>query len=87
MLRAAYKFKNFKGASVYGLYVEGSEPDDPSQFAKNEYDLNFQWNVPDSSIFKGLMFRLRWAHVTQDDPGSSDLDDLRVMVYYDPPKL
>ena len=33
------------------------------------------------------MVRLRYAHVDQDDPAGSDLDDLRVMVYYDPPSL
>ncbi len=32
------------------------------------------------------MVRLRYAHVDQDD-GTSELDDLRVMVYYDPPTL
>jgi hypothetical protein len=29
------------------------------------------------------MVRLRYARVAQDDPGDTDLNDLRVMVYYD----
>ena len=33
--------------------------------------------VPDG-VLKGLMMRLRYAHVSQDDPADSDLDDLRV---------
>ena len=31
------------------------------------------------------MMRLRYARVDQDD--GTELDDLRVMVYYDPPSL
>jgi len=33
------------------------------------------------------MMRLRYAHVSQDDPGHSDQDELRLMVYYDPASL
>jgi len=29
--------------------------------------------------------RLRYAYVAQDDPGDTDLKDLRVMVFYDLP--
>lgn len=84
MLRAAYNFRSVDGLSVYGLWVGGSDPEDPGQYAKDEYDVNLQW-TPDSGPLKGLMMRLRYAHVSQDDPANSDLDDLRVMVYYDPP--
>jgi hypothetical protein len=84
LLRAAYNFESVKGMSVYALYVDGSTPDDPAQFAKDEYDLNWQWTVPEGT-FKGLMMRVRYAQVSQADPASSDLEDLRVMVYYDPP--
>jgi hypothetical protein len=86
MLRAAYNFASLKGASIYGLYVNGSDPDSPSAYAKNEYDLNFQWTVAEGS-FGGLMVRLRYAHISQDDPLQTDQDDVRVMLYYDPPKL
>ena len=86
MLRAAYNFPSVSGLSVYGLWVNGSDPPDPGQYAKDEYDLNLQW-TPGSGPLKGLLLRLRHAHVSQDDPANSDLDDLRVMVYYEPPSL
>ncbi len=84
MLRAAYNFQSVKGLSIYGLWVNGSDPQDPGQFAKEEFDLNLQW-TPDSGPLKGLMLRLRYAHASQDDPADSDQDELRVMIYYDPP--
>jgi hypothetical protein len=83
LLRAAYKFKAVKGLSVYGLYVNGSDPDSPSEYAKDEWDLNLQWDVPEGPL-KGLMARLRYAEVDQDAPGVSTLKDLRVMVYWTP---
>ncbi|MET1163328.1 MAG: OprD family outer membrane porin, partial [Pseudoxanthomonas sp.] len=86
MLRAAYDFKSVEGLSVYGLWVDGSTPDDPAQYAKREYDFNLQW-APTSGRFKGWLMRLRYAHVSQDDPADSELKDLRVMIYYDPPSL
>lgn len=51
------------------------------QYAKGEYDFNLQW-TPFSGALKGLMMRLRYAHVVQDDPAGSGLDDLRLMVFY-----
>ena len=84
MLRASYKFPNVPGFSVYGLWVNGSDPDSPTEFARDEYDLNLQWS-PESGALKGLMVRLRYAHIDQDN--DTDLDDFRLMVYYDPPKL
>lgn len=86
MLRAGYNFQSVKGLSVYGLYVDGSDPDSPTDYAKNEFDFNVQWAVPEG-VLKGLMMRLRYAQVEQDAPGSSDLKDLRVMIFYDPPKF
>jgi len=83
MLRAAYDFQSAKGLSVYGLWVNGSDPRDPGQYAKDEYDVNLQW-TPASGTLKGLSLRLRYAYVSQHDPAKSSLDDLRVMVYYDP---
>src|SRR5688572_1850373 len=84
MLRASYKFPTVPGFSVYALWVSGSDPDSPTEFARDEYDLNLQWS-PESGALKGLMVRLRYAHVDQDN--GTELDDFRLMVYYDPPKL
>ncbi|GGD46018.1 OprD family outer membrane porin [Pseudoxanthomonas indica] len=86
MLRAGYTFESIKGASIYALYVDGSDPQAPGDYAKNETDFNVQWTIPEG-IFKGLMLRLRYAHVRQDDPMGTNLDDLRLMIYYDPPKF
>ena len=86
MLRAGYTFPWIKGASVYALYVDGSDPQSPTEYAKDEYDVNFQWAVPDGFL-KGLLFRMRYAHVRQEGPLETDLDDFRLMIYYDPPGL
>ena len=86
MLRAGYTFPWIKGASVYALYVDGSDPQSPAEHARDEYDVNFQWAVPDGFL-KGLLFRMRYAHVRQEGPVETDLDDFRLMVFYDPPGL
>ena len=86
LLRAGYTFQSIKGASVYALYVDGSDPQSPTEFAKDEYDFNFQWAIPDGFL-KGLLVRMRYAHVSQKDPADSDLDDVRIMVFYDPPNF
>ena len=86
MLRAGYTFPFIKGASVYALYVDGSDPQSPTEYAKDEYDVNFQWAVADGFL-KGLLFRMRYAHVRQEGPVETDLDDFRLMIYYDPPSL
>jgi hypothetical protein len=83
MVRAAYKFSSVKGLSVYGLYVAGSDPDSPAEYAKDEWDLNLQWDAPDGPL-KGLMARLRYAEIDQDAPDVSTFKDLRVMVYWTP---
>ncbi|WP_448142905.1 OprD family outer membrane porin [Stenotrophomonas bentonitica] len=86
LLRAAYNVQSVKGLSFYALYVDGSDPDAPTDYAKDEYNLNAQWTVADGPL-KGLMMRVRYAHVSQKGPQTSDLDDLRLLVYYDPPGL
>ena len=86
LLRVGYTFPWIKGASMYALYVDGSDPQSPTEYARDEYDVNFQWAVPDGFL-QGLMVRLRYAHVRQESPIESDLDDFRLMIYYDPPKL
>jgi hypothetical protein len=86
LLRAAYAFESVKGLSLYALYVDGSDPDALTEYAKDEYNLNAQWAVAEGAL-KGLTLRVRYAHVTQKDPQSTDLDDLRLLIYYDPPSL
>ena len=83
LVRAAYKFPSVKGLSIYGLYVNGSDPDSPSDYAKNEWDFNLQWDVPEGPL-KGLMARLRYAEIDQDAPNVSTFKDLRFMVYWTP---
>ncbi|MDR0182125.1 OprD family outer membrane porin [Lysobacter arvi] len=86
MLRAGYTLPWIKGASVYALYVDGSDPQSPTEYAKDECDVNFQWAVADGFL-KGLLFRMRYAHISQEGPVETDLDDFRLMIYYDPPAL
>jgi hypothetical protein len=83
MLRAAYNFKSVPGLGVYGLCVNGSDPEGDTLYAENECDLNVQWNVKEGRL-KGLMLRLRYAHITQDSPASPTTDDFRFMIFYDP---
>jgi len=84
LLRAQYTFAKNTGLSAYALYVAGSGPDAGSGFGRGETDLNFQWTPPEGTL-KGLLVRLRYAVVAQEDPGDTDLKDLRVMVFYDLP--
>lgn len=84
MLRAAYAFEMVPGLSAYGLWVNGSDPKGPTEYRKDEYDLNLQWNVPKGRL-EGLMLRLRYAKVDQHAAAGSDLTDLRIMIYYEPP--
>jgi hypothetical protein len=85
MLRAAYDFKSVPGLSVYGLWVNGSQPDNPAQSEQDEYDFNLQWAAREG-MFKGLSVRLRYAVVTQEI-GGPDLQDFRLIINYDPPSL
>jgi len=82
MLRAGYDFQSVKGLGVSALYVNGSNPDSPTEHSRNETDFNVQWKVAEG-WGKGFMLRLRYAQVSQSDPASEDLKDLRFMVYYD----
>jgi hypothetical protein len=86
LLRASYAFETVKGLSLYALYVDGSDPDSPTEYAKDEYNLNAQWAVADGPL-KGLMMRVRYAHVKQQGPQATDLDDVRLLIFYDPPSL
>ncbi|TQM12103.1 outer membrane OprD family porin [Pseudoxanthomonas sp. 3HH-4] len=84
MLRAAYEFVSVDGLSAHALWVHGSEPDDTSQHARDEYDLNLQWK-PQQGAFSGLSVRLRYARVIQRDATRSTLEDLRLMAFYELP--
>lgn len=84
LLRASYAFRGSPGLSVYGLWVNGTDPRSPTEYSRDEYDFNLQWQ-PESGPLKGLMFRLRYAYI--DQANGTDLTDYRLMVYYDPPKL
>jgi len=81
MYRAAYNFPQLRGLTAYGLYVHGLRPVNPTQYARDEYDLDAQWDAP-SGPFKGLSLLARWGHVTQDSPGNPHDDELRLAVYY-----
>jgi hypothetical protein len=80
LARLGYTPKMVPGLSMYALYVSGSTPDDPGQFSRDETDFNVQWSPPEG-VLKGLLVRLRYAKVDQDN--DTDLSDLRVMVFYD----
>ena len=87
LFRVGYAPAWSKGFSVYALHVQGDDPDAVTQFERDETDFNIQWTPSEGSL-KGLMVRLRYAKVNQDDPsGLDDLSDFRLMVYYDPPSL
>ena len=58
MFRAGYNFQSVPGLSLYGLYVDGSDPDSPTEYAKEELDFNVQWSPPEG-VLKGLMVRSR----------------------------
>lgn len=83
MLRAAYGFPGLPGLSVYGLWVNGSDPDDPARFARDEYDLNAEYAVSDGPL-AGLKLRLRYAKVEQNGGGDPNSDEFRVILYFDP---
>jgi hypothetical protein len=85
MLRAAYEFQSVKGLSMHGLWVNGSQPSDPSQSAQDEYNFNLRWTAREGA-FKGLSVRLRFAVVTQDI-GGPDMQEFRLIINYDPPSL
>jgi hypothetical protein len=84
MLRAAYNFQSVPGLSTYALYVNGNDPEGDTTYAKEEIDFNLQWAAPAGPL-QGLALRFRYAVVDQDDPGSSSLNDMRLIFDYVPP--
>ena len=85
LIRAAYKFKSVPGLSAHTLWVNGSQPSDPTKSAQDEYDFNIKWQS-DSGRLKGLSVQVRYALVTQE-MGGPNLNDFRLIFYYDPPSL
>ena len=84
MLRAGFSFPKVPGLSAYALWVNGGSPAFQGQFEKQEIDFNLQYAFPEGAL-KGLSMRFRYAVVSQNDATDSDLEDLRFIVYYDPP--
>ncbi len=82
MLRAACDVRQIPGVSVYGLWVRGSTSEPPTPLTQNEYDGNLEWSPPSPSL-QGVMFRVRYAVVTQTNTGRQS--QLRVMLFYTPP--
>jgi hypothetical protein len=83
MLRAAWDMRQIPGFNVYGLWVRGSTSQPPAPQTQDEYDANLQWTPPASSPLKGLMFRVRYAIVTQTN--TTRQSQLRLMLFYTPP--
>lgn len=86
ILRAAWNFPGVPGLSMYGLWVNGTDPESPSDYAKDEYDFNLQWSAKGGPL-AGLTLRFRYALIEQDGGGDPDFTDLRLILYYDPPGL
>jgi outer membrane OprD family porin len=84
MLRAAYNFRSVKNLSAYALYVHGSQPNARNQYAQDESDLNLQWKAT-SGRLRGLTLRARYGHVSQAGPAELHANQLRLILYYDPP--
>jgi hypothetical protein len=82
LLRAAYAFTQVPGLSAYVAWVHGSAPRDPTQFARDEYNFDTQWSPPSGSL-QGLMFRFRYAYMTQTN--GTHFTDFRLMLYFTPP--
>jgi len=55
----------------------------PTPQTQDEYDANLQWSPPPSSSLRGLMFRLRYAIVTESNTARQS--QLRLMLFYTPP--
>lgn len=81
LLRAGYEIPWIEGLSTYALFVNGSDPDDPTEYRKDELDLNLQWE-PDGEWLSGLSVRLRYALVEEHGPVTRDLRDFRVICNY-----
>lgn len=83
MLRAACNFQWVRNLSAYALYVHGSRPEAPQQYAQDEYDLNLQWQAT-SGRYQGLSLRVRYGHVSQAGPDELHTQQLRLILYYSP---
>lgn len=83
LIRAAYNFKSLPDLSAYVLWVNGSQPSNPSISAQDEYDFNLQW-LANRGFLNGLSVRLRYAIVTQEI-GGPNLNDFRLIINYSPP--
>jgi hypothetical protein len=81
LLRAAYALPWFDGISAYALLVNGSTPDDPDQFRRNEIDFNIQWE-PSGEVFKGVSLRLRYAVAEESGPKAREASDFRIICNY-----
>jgi outer membrane porin, OprD family len=86
MLRAAWNIRYVKGLSAYVLAVHGSQPDVNNQYAQDEYDANLQWKAT-SGTLKGLTLLARYGEVSQSGPTQHHTEQLRLIIYYDPPWL
>ena len=86
MLKAGYDLsKVWKGGSAYALWVHGSGVDSPN-YNEDEVDLNLQWTPDKATALRGMSFRVRYAHITQDGGGDPSIDDFRIIVNYDFPR-
>lgn len=81
LLRAGYEFPWAEGLSAYALWVHGLDPEDPTQYAKDECNFNVQW-APSKGVLKGLALRVRYGVVEQHGGDVEDLTDLRVICNY-----
>jgi len=81
LLRAAYAFTSLEGFSVYAVWVNGANPDNPEQYAREEYDMNIQWRAT-SGLLKGMTLRARYALAGQDEGDVEDIEDIRLICYY-----
>lgn len=81
LYRAAYDFECLPGLSAYALWVQGSDPDSATAFARDESDLNLQWAPPENCL-QGLSVRIRYAQVDEKGPLQRERDDFRVILNY-----
>ena len=86
MARAAYRVPLVKGLTAYGLYVHGSSPSVPKQYAQDEYDFNIQWKSTTGKL-EGLTLLARYGHVSEAGPDQLHTNQLRLVFYYDVPSI
>jgi hypothetical protein len=68
------------------LYVRGSQPNQPNQYARDESDLNLEWKAT-SGWPRGLSLRARYGYLSQPGPGRLHTDQLRLILNYNLPGL